>query len=167
MPVTETHLPGQLLDGPRTKEALSFVSLNDAFRESMKKQQAAASGPDIIARCEVLPKVAAAEKDMNLLFELLVSMIFSRLTPEAKLFLFVDCMLDEDRNHDIFLNGEIKTYLIRFYSNLSADAAWIDEHNEILAQCRQLLAGCNGMLNLCPPGSTGWLFSVSLPGKLV
>lgn len=138
----------------------SPLSLNEIFRESMKKAQAKAENLQVIVRCENLPQVYGCHNDMLQLFDNLLSMILHHSPNNSRLFLYVDCEEKYDSE-----NKE-KRYMIKFNTNIDTHENWKVINSQALVNCKQILAAHNGSLVVNNISSTGCLFIVSLPGKI-
>lgn len=160
MAVNESTFPTQDY-GKKNIHHTSMLSLNEIFRESMRKAQAEVDNLQVIVRCENLPKIEGNQKEMMQLFDNLLSMILNHPPKNSKLFLYVDCEEDEENSK----NAE-KRYIIKFNTNIAAHEDWKVINSQALINCRQILSGHNGSLVVNHINSTGCLFILSLPGKM-
>lgn len=138
----------------------AILSLNDVFKESMKKAQAALNSFQMIVRCENLPQIRGNYAEMLQLFDNLLKMILNHPPKNSKLFLYVDCEEDNQKK-----NGE-KHFIIKFNTNIDKQENWKVINSQALVNCKQILAAHNGSLVVNNLSSTGCLFIVSLPGKM-
>lgn len=138
----------------------SPLSLNDIFRESMKKAQAQVDNLQVIVRCENLPQVHGSRNEMLQLFDNLLGMILNHPPRNSKLFLYVDCEEAETGS-----NNE-KQYTIKFNTNIDTHENWKVINSQALVNCRQILSTHHGTLVVNNISSSGCLFILSLPGKM-
>jgi K+-sensing histidine kinase KdpD len=142
------------------KHSVNPLSLNDVFKESLKKAQAQVDNLQLIIRCENLPLIKADEEEMVKLFDDLLGMILNHAPNGSKLFLYVDC--EENINEP----KEEKHYLIKFHTNITTHENWKLVNSQALVNCRLILSRHNGTLVVNDVSNTGCLFSFSLPGKI-
>lgn len=159
MPVNESTLPTQ---GTETENSntTSPLSLNDIFRESMKKAQAQTGNLEVIVRCENLPQIQGNYNQMVELFDNLLSMILNHSPIGSRLFLYIDCEEDAERSTE-----KEKHFLIRFNTNIAAAENWKVINSQALINCKQILSAHNGSLVVNNISSAGCLFIVSLLAK--
>lgn len=143
----------------------NMLSLNEIFRESIKKAQSAVDSLDSIVRCENLPLVRGNYEQVTQLFDRLLEMIFRHSAKGSRLFLHVDCTEYTGEAADPFLEKETRRYLIKFHTNIATSESWHTANNDAIAVCKQILSELNGNLVVNSVSSTGCLFAVTLPGK--
>lgn len=144
----------QLLNTKET-HPVNVLSLNDVFRESIKRVQAAARA-DLIIRCEQLPQVKGQKAELEELFTLLIGMIVDKKTAGSKQFLYIDC-------EDPEKNG--KDYLIKIHTNSSTNESWKEANRDTIHRCERILEAHHGSLTVNNIQHTGCLFLIALPGK--
>lgn len=165
MSLTDSIFPEKEFDTIHPSPASNLLSLNEVFRESMKKAQAAANSLHVIVRCENLPQVNGGYHQLSLVFDQIFNMIFSHIPAGSRLFLYVDCTEYNGDVADPFLPKGMKRYLIRFHTNIAASSGWQKTNDPAISVCKQLLSELNGNLAVNSVSSAGCLFSISLPGK--
>lgn len=145
--------------------AKDLISLNDVFKESMKKLQAEVDKLNLVVRCDSLPSIEANKKQMELLFDTLISLLSGNPPQGSRLFLYVDCNEEKNEVMDLSLKQDSKNYMIRFHTNIPSDMQWKEKNAEALSRCSQILSACNGTFAVNNVAHTGCLFSLTLPGK--
>jgi len=163
MSTADRHLTGRTYDA-KTFYPLTMLSLNDLFKESMRKVLIGRSELNIITRCENLPLVKGNKEDYLLLFEKLLSIIFFDSKPPSKLFLYIDCEeVKEKLSHH--LSEDFSTYKIKFRTNISPSKNWEADNAMTLAKCREIVSAHNAIFLVNSSNQTGCIFSITLPGK--
>jgi len=139
-----------------------MLSLNDIFKESMRKVQKSLGQVGIIVRCEILPQVRGNKEDISQLFEELIRMIVKNPVAGAKLYLYVACSESMDVSNE---DEGFKTYTIKFRTNISPNENWESSNIQALDKCRNILSLHHAAFLVNSNNSSGCLFSFSLPGK--
>ena len=164
MSISERHLSNRTYD-TKNFYPLMLLSLNEVFRESMRKVQPGFDNVKIIVRCEHLPQIKGNRDDMDYLFEALIRMIIGHPASGERLFLYVDCEeTAAEIIDDPFAKG-FKGYTIKFRTNISPNENWADANMQTLAKCRQILSLHNAIFHV-NSNNKGCLFSFSMPGKI-
>jgi hypothetical protein len=163
MSTTDSHFTGRTYDR-RNFYPLTMLSLNELFKESMRKVLIGRSELNIITRCENLPSVRGNKEDFLVLFEELIRMIITGTTNSSKLFLFVDCEEVKENQPD-HLTKDFNTYTIKFRTNISPNQDWEADQAMTLAKCREFVSAHSGIFLVNSSNHTGCIFSITLPGK--
>src|SRR5688572_25842226 len=117
MPITDRHLSGRTYN-IKNFYPLTMLSLNEMFKESMRKITSDISSLKVITRCDNLPNVKGNKDDVLILFEELIRMIVSDSTAPAQLFLYIDCEEIQVDKQQHFSEG-FNAYIIKFRTNIS------------------------------------------------
>ncbi|HEU4471760.1 MAG TPA: hypothetical protein VFR58_11785 [Flavisolibacter sp.] len=165
MPLSESPVSNRGYEISKNNRPATAVSLNDVFRESMKRVQARPGQPDVIVRCESLPFIRTSKDEMIAVFESLITMIFNHPATASKLFLYIDCEESKESQPLSEEKGEWKYFVIRFYTNITTDKGWMDTNEAVLEKCRQVVASQQGTLVVNSIVNTGCLYTILLPGK--
>lgn len=165
LPIDSKYSPGEL-NTLRSIPVPNFLSLNEVFRESLRKAQETRN-LQVVVRCEPLPQVQVNAGELMPVIDDLLRMILSYPPTASKLFLYVDCEEDAADIIDMHVPEGLKRYNIKFFTNISTGAEWELANGQTLANCRQVLSRCQGSLAVNDVSSTGCLFSIVLPGKIV
>ena len=144
---------------------LTMLSLNEIFKESMRKVVSERTASKVIARCENLPDISGNKEDIVDLFEELIGMIVTDKTAPTKLFLYIDCEESKDENLLKHFSEGFKTYTIKFRTNISPTKNWEEEHEMALNKCREIVSAHNAIFLVNSSNQTGCIFSITLPGK--
>ena len=164
MSITDRHLSGRTYNF-KNFYPLTMLSLNEMFKESMRKIMAEPSDVKIITRCENLPYIRGNKNDVFVLFEELIKLIVTDKTAPSTLFLYIDCEeLKVDNKQQHFSEG-FNTYVIKFRTNISPTKNWEAEHETALAKCREIVSAHNAIFLVNSSNQTGCIFSITLPGK--
>jgi hypothetical protein len=139
-----------------------MLSLNEIFKESMKKAHAGQQGLNLIMRCESLPLVKAQRGEMETVFTTLIRLILQHPVTGSKRFLYIDC---EERIQKQQLQKDQKQYLIKFHTNGSTNDNWKEANRVSIDKCEKILSAHHGSLTVNNIDHTGCLFCISLPGK--
>ena len=142
----------------------SVLSLNQVFKESIKKAQAQADDLQMIVRCQNLPQIKGNYSEIVQLFDMLLAMILNNPPQHSKLYLYVDCEEDNVDMIDSHFEGA-KQYLVKFYTNITTHDHWKVLNSQSLINCKQILSNHHGNLVVNNISSTGCLFTISLRGK--
>lgn len=165
MSVTRQSLSNRTYDS-KNFYPLTMLSLNEIVRESMRRVQPAFAGVKSIVRCENLPVIKGNQEDISRTFEDLIRLILGYSGTTSQLFLYIDCEeADGGPNGNAVMEG-LKKYTIKFRTNISPNEDWEEVHKELLAKCRQVLSMHNANFQINRPNHTGYLFSISVPGKI-
>jgi hypothetical protein len=165
MSFTESVFPEKDFNIINPSPAQNLLSLNDIFRESLKKAQATVDSVHTIVRCENLPQIKGNHEDVATFFDLLLSTIFNHPPAGSRLFLYVDCNEYNEKPEDSILPFGSKRYLLKFHTNVATSKSWHATNDNTIAICKQILSNLNGNLVVNNVSSTGCLFAVTLPGK--
>lgn len=163
LPIDSKYLSGELT-APGNISVPTLFSLNDVFRESLRKVQEHGH-VQLVVRCEPLPQVQARLGEMTALIDDLLRIIISHSPAASRLFLYVDCEEDRTDVIDMALTEGFKRYTIKFVTNISAGQDWELASNATLTNCRQVLSRHHGSLVVNDLSSSGCKFSMTLPGK--
>jgi len=165
MSVSDSTFPNKNRDAAIFHQAsMNTLSLNQVFKESMKKAQAQTGNIEMIVRCENLPNVKGNYTEIVQLFDLLLAMILNNPPQNSKLYLYVDCEEEVTDIIDLHFEGA-KQYLIKFYTNITTHDHWKVLNSQSLIDCKQILSNHHGNLVVNNISSTGCLFTISLRGK--
>lgn len=160
MSVTDSAVPNREYD-LSSVNAASMLSLNELFKESMKKVQSRTGQANVIFRCEQLPLIQGDREGLIRVFDALTNAIMSALPADSKLFLYVDCA--EDRSDEEGQEG--KRYQIRFHTNITTSDQWRALNQSSFALCQRILSDHNATFVVNNINNTGCLFSITVPGK--
>lgn len=164
MPVTEFSVYGEEFHLDKKPGLPSNISLNDIFRESMKKTRAECP-VDIIVRCESLPIIPGAENHFSELFDNLIGLIFDMSVTANRLFLFVEC--EEETGSTGPFSKIYRDYIIRFHSNFLADNEWKQKNALRLSRCNEIVLNYEGSFIVNSINNTGCLFILKLPANQI
>lgn len=165
MSVSDSTFPNKNIEAVFEKASGgSMLSLNQIFKESLKKAQSQADDLQIIVRCQNLPRINGSHAEIVQLFDMLLAMILNNPPQNSKLYLYVDCEEDNVDRIDSHFEG-VKQYLIKFYTNITIHDHWKVLNSQSLINCKQILSNLHGNLVVNNISSTGCLFTISLPGK--
>ena len=165
MSVTRRHLLNKTYD-QKNFYPLTMLSLNDIFRESMRKIQPFFAQVKIIVRCENLPVIKGNLEDISWIFEEMIRIIFRYSGTKSQSFLYVDCEEGEAGFEDDIISEGFKKYTIKFRTNITPHENWEEVHKELLTKFRLILSKHNAKFQVNKPNHTGFLFSISVPGKI-
>ena len=165
MSVTRQHLLNKTYD-QKNFYPLTMLSLNDIFRESMRKIQPFFAQIKIIVRCENLPVIKGNQDDMSRVFEEMIRVIFRYSRTTSRSFLYIDSKEDEAGFEDDIIPEGFKKYTIKFRTNITLNENWEEVRNELLTKFRLVFSMHNAKFQVNKPGHTGFLFSISVPGKI-
>ena len=143
---------------------LTMLSLNEMFKESMRKIMKEPSASKIITRCENLPYIRGNKEDILVLFEELIMMIVNDKTAPSPLLLYIDCVEVKD-DQPLDISEGFNTYILKFRTNISPSKNWEAEHGKALAKCREIVSAHNAIFLINSSNQTGCIFSITLPGK--
>jgi light-regulated signal transduction histidine kinase (bacteriophytochrome) len=138
------------------------VSLNEVWKQSLKKNEAAVKNSNVIVRCALLPQVNGQPQLLEKLFDSLVSLILSNPPSGSRLFLYVDCREEEEETK----SSGAKNFILRFCANIIADEQWQRNSQLVLDECEAIVRLHNGGFAMNPIQSTGGLFVLSFNGKI-
>ena len=165
MSVSDSTFPNKNMDAVFQKASVtSVLSLNQVFKESIKKAEAQADDLQMIVRCQNLPQIKGNYSEIVQLFDMLLAMILNNPPQHSKLYLYVDCEEDNVDMIDSHFEGA-KQYLVKFYTNITTHDHWKVLNSQSLINCKQILSNLHGNLVVNNISSTGCLFTISLPGK--
>ena len=162
MPVTEISVYGEEFHLDNKPGLSSSVSLNDIFRESMKKVRAECP-VDIIVRCESLPFIPGVETHFSELFDNLIGLIFDMSGMANRLFLFVEC--EEETGSSGPFDQIYRDYVIRFHSNFSTSDEWKQNNAVRLSRCNEIISNYQGSFIVNTINNTGCLFLIRVPAN--
>ena len=148
-------------DGSPLPAGTMQVSLNEVWRQSLKKNEALLRNTSVTVRCELLPRVDGDPRQFETLFDRLLSLILSNPPVGSRLFLYVDCheeIVEKD-------GAELKKWTLRFSTNIPANEEWRQVHQPILQECEQIVTRHNGEFTVNRIQNTGSLFVMNLYGK--
>jgi hypothetical protein len=148
-------------DGSPVPAGRMPVSLNEVWRQSLKKNEVLLRNASVTVRCELLPQVEGDPRQFQTLFDRLVSLILNHPPVGSRLFLYVDCqeeILEKD-------GAELKKWTLRFSTNIPASEEWRQAHQPVLQECEQIVARHNGEFTVNRIQNTGCLFVMNLYGK--
>ena len=164
MSVTRQQLSGKTYD-QNNFYPLTLLSLNDIFRESMRKIQQLFPRVKIIVRCESLPVIKGNQEDISQAFEELIGLIFLQSATTSQLLLYIDCEDEVQLSEQQIITEGFKYYTIKFRTNIFPNGSWEDANKELLARCRLVFSMHNAKFQVNTLNHTGFLFSISVPGK--
>jgi len=139
------------------------VSLNDVFREALRKVEGLLSRDNLIVRCDSLPLVTGTKEELKLVFDTLIEVIFAS-TSRSRLFLHVGCSENQLDDKQPSSTTNMKRYQIRIQTNINTDKGWKDRHKNALDRCEQILSKLDGTFSV--HAVSGCLFTLTVPGKL-
>lgn len=166
MSIPDSTFPNRNYNTLQKKYTDDFILLNSVLKESLKKLQAGTDHLQLIVRCETLPQIRGDYNEMVKFFDGILNMILNSAPQTFRLFLYVDCEETADDVIDMNIGEGLKRYIIKFHTNASIHDNWKLSNSQALINCRQILSNHNGTLAVNEIGSTGCLFSFSLPGKI-
>jgi hypothetical protein len=164
MSITDRNFSGRTYD-IKIFYPLTMLSLNDIFKESMRKILAEHSTLKIITRCENLPRIRGNSQDVVVLFEELIRMIITDKNVPAELYLYIDCA-EVNQMQSIHVSEGFKTYTVKFRTNISQTKNWEEENDAALKKCRKIVSDHNAIFLVNSSNQNGCLFSITLPGKI-
>ena len=163
MSITDRHLSGRTYNF-KNFYPLTMLSLNEMFKESMRKIMAKTSSLKLITRCDNLPDIRGNKEDVLILFEELIRMIVSDSTAPAQLFLYIDCEEIKVDKPKHFSEG-FNSYIIKFRTNISTTKNWESKHEMTLTKCREIVSAHNAIFLVNSSKQSGCIFSITIPGK--
>ena len=166
MSVIDSTFPNGKPNTLPKKQFTGFFSLNEILKVSLKKVQTQIDNVQLIMRCENLPQIKTDYDEMVQLIDDLLKIILDYSPNASQLFLYIDCEEDNSDVIDMTLAEGYKRYIIKFHTNISTHENWKSFNSKALVNCRQILSRHNGNFAVNDLGSTGCLFSISLPGKM-
>jgi hypothetical protein len=140
------------------------VSLNDVFRESLRKIEGFLKRDNLIVRCDDLPQISGTRQELKQVFDTLIDIIFDSAL-QSRLFLHVGCMEIHLEGNEPLTTKHMKRYQIRIQTNINTDKSWKDRHRNALDSCEQSLSRLDGTFSVNPVSNTGCLFTLTVPGK--
>lgn len=149
-------------DGSPLPAGTMPVSLNEVWRQSLKKNEALLRNTSVTVRCELLPQVDGDPRQLQTLFDRLLSLILSNPPVGSRLFLYVDCQEEILGEKD---GAELKKWTLRFSTNIPANEEWRQIHQPVLQECEQIVTRHNGEFAVNRIQNTGCLFVMNLYGK--
>lgn len=162
MSLLSTMEPVASRDGsPLSPGALS-VSLNEVWRQSLKKNEGLLRNTSVTVRCDLLPQVDGDPRQLQTLFDRLLSLILSNPPVGSRLFLYVDCqeeILDEEDGKST------KKWTLRFSTNIPAGEEWKQAHEPVWQECEKIVNRHSGAFTVNRIQNTGCLFVMNLYGK--
>jgi hypothetical protein len=165
MSVTRQQLSNKTYD-QKNFYPLTMLSLNDIFRESMRKMQQLFPRVHIIVRCESLPVIKGNQQDISQAFEEMIELIFLSSDTISQLFLYIDCEDEEHLSEHAIRYEGFKNYTIKFRTNIFPNGNWEEANKELLARCRLVFSLHNAKFQVNTLNHTGFLFLISVPGKI-
>lgn len=162
MSITDYSISGKEYNLHGRQDFNTTVSMNELFQAAVKKAQEQASGVGIVVRCEELPEVEGKREPMKNFLEMLMGFMLEQFSDGHKLFLHVSC----EEIKDGATPEEQKHYHIRFHTNIAPDTQWKAVHKDQLSQCQQIISAHGGTFMVNNINNAGYLFSITLPGKL-
>jgi hypothetical protein len=141
------------------------VSLNDVFREALRKVEGLLSRDNLIVRCDNLPLVNGTKEELKLVFDTLIEVIFAS-TSRSRLFLHVGCSENQLDDKQPSPTNNMKRYQIRIQTNINMDKGWKDRHRDRFDTCEQILSKLDGMFSVHAVSDAGCLFTITVPGKI-
>jgi hypothetical protein len=164
MSITDRNFSGRTYD-IKNFHPLTMLSLNEIFRESMRKITAERSSRKCVTRCENLPRIRGNKEDVLLLFEEMIRMIVVDNSVSAELYLYIDCDVVNDEKQSINFQEGFKIYTIKFRTNVSPTKDWEVRHDEALKRCRKIVSDLNAIFLVNSSNQNGCMFSITIPGK--
>lgn len=116
----------------------------------------------IVLRCDDLPMAAGDEESFEVLFSGLLQMILQKKNEVHTLFLHISCATEEQTQ---LTRSGSDLFTIQFNTNIIPCTAWFDRNKEQLDELGAMVAKHRGRLVVNKLQSSGYIFSVSLPGK--
>jgi hypothetical protein len=142
----------------------TLVSLNEIFKQSMRKAQMCHELPDVIVRNDALPDVYASSDDVLIMFDCLLGTILKTVPTGNKLFLYVDC--DKEKKSVGLVEEELECFAIRFHTNLTTGDHWKALHAQPLSKAAEIISNHNWIFGVNNIFQTGCLFTITVKGKL-
>jgi hypothetical protein len=139
------------------------VDLNEVVTQVLLPyQKASGRNTDFIVRCELLPSVFIDSNQLKFVLNELIRMI-AHHPLAGKKFLHISC---EKENASAAHSGR-EYYRINIHANLERDDTWRQLHHESILSLQQVLLPYNARLIDYEISTSGSLFALSLPGKLL
>lgn len=114
----------------------------------------------IVLRCDELPFILGVEKDVEVIFSILLHMLLQKKAEVAKLYLHISCTKEEAETAQ-----EFSCFHVQFHSNIVPSVNWYQQYEEQLNIVAAVLRFYNGQLKTNQGKNGSCIFSVSLPGK--
>jgi hypothetical protein len=165
MSVADSAVPGKYQEIKNPISSGFTVSLNDVFRESLRKVESILSKDNLIVRCDSLPQVSASREELRQVFDMVMDVIFASAS-RTRLFLHVGCSEINWEDEQPAALKNMKRYQIRIQTNINTDKGWKDRHRNALDRCEQTLSRIDGTLSVNPVSNSGCSFTLTVPGKL-
>lgn len=162
MSITDRNFSGRTYD-IKNFYPLTMLSLNEIFKESMRKLVAENFKQKITVRCENLPAIRGNKEDVLFLVEQLLKIIVSHNTAK-ELYLFIDCA-EVNETQSLHIPEGFKTYCIKFRTNISQTKNLEEQHEKALDKCRKIISDHNAIFLVNSSNQNGCIFSMTLPGK--
>ncbi|MBB1286196.1 hypothetical protein HRH25_17565 [Flavisolibacter sp. BT320] len=118
----------------------------------------------IVLRCDDLPLLSGREKDFENLFRSLLQMILQKKGEVTTLYLHISCAIDSSLQEKVFGHHY---FTIQFNSNIIPCTNWAETNKDLLEKLEAIVEENKGYLSINAFKSSGCIFSVSLPGKVV
>jgi len=145
------------------KAPLNRVDKNAVLQRVLQRLEAEARSK-LVLRCADLPMTAVEEESLEGLFCGLLQMILQKRDEVATLFLHISCATEEQtplaRSGSAF-------FTVQFKTNIIPCTNWFDRNKDRLDELEATVASYRGKLVVNKFKSSGYIFSVSLPGKVV
>jgi predicted butyrate kinase (DUF1464 family) len=122
----------------------------------------------VIQKFDKLPVVKGRKKDLTLLFEALLSMVFSLPPVNNKSLLYIQCTEEKvDKDIKDLSNGHEASFSICFYTNVRTCESWMQLNKAKLDEAYINASEISGSLAHYNITKTGCLFSLKIPGKIL
>lgn len=147
--------PGNLID-------LNKIVKTVLDAHKLKLQQLSA-----ILRCDHLPFVQADMHTLDELFASLFKVIIDHPPSGNNLFIYLKCKEVKDENLTLGLRDDFIQYDISFHTNVKHGAQWQQLYATKLEECALICERLRGSFENHSKSSSGCIFSLTLPGKLI
>jgi hypothetical protein len=139
------------------------VDLNEMISQVLHPyQKVSGRNTDLIIRCELLPLVFVESSQLRFVLNELIRMI-AHHPLSGKKFIHIFCEKESASSE----HANMEYFQVNIHANLQRDDTWRQLHHESILSLQQVLLPYNARLIDHEISTTGSLFSLSLPGKLL
>lgn len=149
-------------------QAFEEVNLNDILGRSMKKMETEYGQVSLIQKFDKLPVVKGRKEYLTLLFEALLSMVYSLPPVNTKSLLYIQCTEDRvDRDIMDLSTRHEASFSICFHTNIRTCESWMQLNQTKLEEAYIIASKISGSLAHYNITKTGCLFSLKISGKIL
>lgn len=153
-----THIKAYVDPGP--------VNLNEVVRDIIEKMKHGTVQSRAIIRYDELPVVTGSPEKLSELFGILFHSIIAQGIA-TKPFIYIKCARQQDEVMDLSIPANSGMYSLAVYTNIVANHIWLEQHKADIEIMKEILKNQHGNLHCSTIESTGCLYLITLPGKLL